>query len=155
MNFCPNCGASSEGKKFCGECGTTISGQPQAAAVPLPKRKGMSGCFKVFLLIGGILFFILLAASLARKSDSESHPVPHTSEVSSGGLTMANYNSISTGMSYREVVSILGEEGTEMSRNEIGGYTTVMYMWKKWSGANMNAMFQNGKLVQEAQFGLR
>ena len=55
-----------------------------------------------------------------------------------------------------EVVAILGKEGEEMSSNDVAGYNTVMYKWDGDSGfgANMNGMFQNGKLVQKAQFGL-
>lgn len=38
----------------------------------------------------------------------------------------------------------------------MAGITTVMFMWEGTSfGGNMNAMFQNGKLVTKAQFGLR
>lgn len=72
------------------------------------------------------------------------------------GVNMNNYNRIQTGMSYDEVVQILGEQGSEMSSNDIGGYKNIMYMWKAggFSGGNMNAMFQNGALIQKAQFGL-
>jgi hypothetical protein len=66
----------------------------------------------------------------------------------------ANYLRISNGMTYPEVVEILGETGEELSRVDLAGYTTIMYGWKRWNGANMNAMFQNGRLVQKAQFGL-
>lgn len=37
----------------------------------------------------------------------------------------------------------------------IAGYTTVMYEWKNDDGSNMNARFQNGGLVNKAQFGLQ
>ncbi len=71
------------------------------------------------------------------------------------GVTMANYNRLRTGMSYSQVVKILGSGGTELSSNDIGGYHTVMYMWQGDGGGNMNAMFQNGRLIQKAQFGLQ
>jgi hypothetical protein len=73
------------------------------------------------------------------------------------GVNMDNYNKIQTGMSYEEVVSVLGKQGEEMSSNDIAGYKNVMYKWDGDSGfgANMNAMFQNGKLIQKAQFGLK
>ena len=70
---------------------------------------------------------------------------------------MENYNRLKTGMTYAQVVQILGKEGEELSSNEIGGYTTVMYKWDGdagW-GANMNAMFQNGKMNSKSQFGLK
>jgi hypothetical protein len=73
------------------------------------------------------------------------------------GVNMENYSKIQTGMSYEEVVAILGKQGEEMSSNDIAGYKNVMYMWDGDSGfgANMNAMFQNGKLIQKAQFNLQ
>lgn len=70
-------------------------------------------------------------------------------------VTKAKYDAIATGMSYREACDALGESGEELSRNDLAGTTTVMYGWKNPDGSNMNAMFQNDKLVQKAQFGLR
>ena len=88
----------------------------------------------------------------------ESNQDHSTSTKRNGtGVTMENYNKLQTGMTYDQVVSILGEEGKEMSSNDIGGYKNVMYMWKAggFSVGNMHAMFQNGALVQKAQFELR
>lgn len=70
------------------------------------------------------------------------------------GVSMAAYERIQKGMSYEQVRAIIGEPGVETSRSDVGGYSTVMYSWKKWGGS-MNAMFQNGGLVSKAQFGLR
>lgn len=71
------------------------------------------------------------------------------------GVTMENYLKLQNGMSYRDVVAILGSEGTEMSSNEIAGTRTVMYSWHGSGLGNMNAMFQNDKMMQKAQFGLK
>ena len=59
-------------------------------------------------------------------------------------------------MSYRQAVRILGCLGEELSRSDLIGVTTIMYSWKgsAWSGANMNAMFQNDGLVNKSQLGL-
>ncbi len=70
------------------------------------------------------------------------------------GVTIENFNKLKTGMRYEDVVKILGSEGTVVSENEIGGYKTTMYQWKGGYVANMNCMFQNGKLMSKAQFGL-
>lgn len=74
-----------------------------------------------------------------------------------GDVTKAEYLRVEMGMSYQQVVAILGPPDEQMSETEMAGFHTVMYMWEGRGGfgANMNAMFQNGKLVNKAQFGLR
>jgi hypothetical protein len=73
------------------------------------------------------------------------------------GINMENYSKLQTGMSYEEVVAILGKTGEEVSSNDIAGYKNVMYKWSCDGsfGMDMNTMFQNGKLIQKAQFGLK
>jgi len=89
-----------------------------------------------------------VAATSAAQQQPEPEPEP--------GITMADYQQLRTGMTYPQVVAILGEEGEELSSNEIAGTRTVMYQWRAGAfGGNMNAMFQDGKLIQKAQFGLR
>jgi len=70
-------------------------------------------------------------------------------------VTLSEYHQISDGMSYEQVKRIIGDPGKEMSRSDIAGYTTIMYSWSNSGGSNMNAMFQNDKMVNKAQFGLR
>jgi hypothetical protein len=74
---------------------------------------------------------------------------------------MANYNRLQTGMTYAQVVQILGKEGEELGKlggNETGGYKIVMY---KWAGdgaggdARIDAFFKNWKLDSKLQFGLK
>jgi hypothetical protein len=70
-------------------------------------------------------------------------------------VTMAQFKQLEIGMTQEQVFEEIGP-GEELSRNDIGGYTNVMYQWEGEGslGANMNAMFQNGKLIQKSQFGL-
>lgn len=107
----------------------------------------------------GLIVLIVIFFNAARKSGTPSaEPAPVAVEAPSAeqGITMNKYNALRTGMSYREVATALGSEGKEMSSNEISGVKTVMYQWDSNSlGANMNAMFQNDKLVSKAQFGLK
>lgn len=71
-------------------------------------------------------------------------------------ITLAQFGRIRTGMTYPQVAQILGSEGAIQSEGRIANIHTVMYMWTGSDGiANMNVMFQNGKLIQKAQFGLR
>ncbi len=77
-------------------------------------------------------------------------------------LSLSGYNRIEPGMTYEEVIAIIGPPSQEVSRSHMEGapgvmpsVETVMYVWEGTMGANMNAMFQNGRLVSKAQFGLR
>ena len=72
-------------------------------------------------------------------------------------VTKEKYDKLQSGMSYSQAVAILGCEGEELSSSEMGGFKTVMYMWtgSSWSGANMNAMFQNDQMISKAQMGLK
>ena len=85
-----------------------------------------------------------------------SSPQASAPVASTSGVNMENYLKLQNGMTYEQVVEMLGEQGEELSSNQIGGTKTVMYMWKAkgFGGANMNAMFQDNSLMQKSQFGL-
>ena len=72
-------------------------------------------------------------------------------------VTKKQYDKLQSGMSYSQAVAILGCDGEELSSSDMGGFKTIMYMWtgSSWSGANMNAMFQNDQLISKAQMGLK
>lgn len=74
------------------------------------------------------------------------------------GITMAEFEKIQNGMTYEEVVNIIGAEGEIISETGQKGeqFYTVLYQWEGESGfgANANATFQDGKMVNKAQFGL-
>jgi len=57
-------------------------------------------------------------------------------------------------MSYQEVVTIIGNQGEELSRTNVANIEAVAYSWKNANGSNMTALFQNDKLNTKAQFGL-
>ena len=71
-------------------------------------------------------------------------------------VTLEKYKALKSGMKLPDAISILGCEGTEISSSKMAGITTEMYSWDGSSFAsNMNAMFQNGKMIGKAQFGLQ
>jgi len=79
----------------------------------------------------------------------------------SSGITLDEYNQIKNGMSYQQVVSIIGVEGESISENSMDGIPGVMksvstkaYLWQNSDGSNMMVMFQNNKMIQKSQFGL-
>ena len=71
------------------------------------------------------------------------------------GVTLANFNKISTGMTYEKVVEILGSNGKVMLENEIGGTKDIVYMWEGERHTSITAMFVDGKLDSKNQIGLK
>ncbi len=147
---------------------------PQSQQPLPPKKAGLSTPLIVLIvvlsmcglcgLLGGIGSLFQKEKPAAIQSDAatpESTPtvakpvIPAPAPTTATGVTLENFNKIQIGMSYAQVVGILGEEGTVISENEIGDYKTVMYQFTGGFGSNCNAMFQNGKLISKAQFGLR
>src|SRR5262245_17805699 len=86
-----------------------------------------------------------------RASVKEGSSAKKTIKVKSA---RAEFGRISEGMTYEQVINIMGTSGELISSNEIAGIKTVMYSWKNANGSNINAIFQNGKLIQKAQLGL-
>lgn len=70
-------------------------------------------------------------------------------------VTRREYEQVNDGQTYEEVTAIIGQPGREISSSDLAGMRTVMYSWSNADGSNMNAMFQDGKLVTRAQFGLK
>jgi len=125
------------------------------------------------LSLGSILVMIIFVFSIFsvgsaienRKAEIKNilTGAPTQSEKSPAQLiTKSKYDQIQPGMSYEEVVKILGVRGEEISSSYVEGIegvmesTTIkMYSWENNDGSNMNTMFENNKLTNKAQFGLR
>lgn len=83
---------------------------------------------------------------------TESYP----NEQQSCFITLTEFNTIQTNMTYEEIKNIVGCEGTLMSETEINEYTSKIYYWYgKDNISNANFTFQNNKLISKAQYGLR
>lgn len=86
-------------------------------------------------------------------SNEEAEPEVATNDPE---ITAAEFASLAQGMSYQDAIEVIGSPGELMSESELAGIRTVMYQWEGNSfGGNANAMFQNDKLVNKAQFGLK
>ena len=72
-------------------------------------------------------------------------------------VTLAQYQQLREGMTYEEVVRIMGPPREEMASSNVAGMRTTTYVWTGSGprGANMNVVFENGRLFMKAQFGLQ
>ena|SRR5215203_4185339 len=72
-------------------------------------------------------------------------------------VSAAQFAQLRVGMTYADVIAVIGCTGYVMVDQSAGRPPTVMYSWQGQGipGANMNAIFHNGRLVMKRQFGIR
>lgn len=122
-----------------------------------------------------VIIVVSIASSTEDNSSSKTEPnkvVANKTEVvkeenqsekevvekkNSPTISKAEFEALSTGITYEKAVEIIGGEGELSSQVDVGGYDTRLYIWKGEGsfGANANVTFQNGKLVSKAQLGLK
>lgn len=76
--------------------------------------------------------------------------------TSSNYLTYQNYSRIQNGMSYSQVVDVLGgHQGVLDVSSSYGGYTLSYYTWSNQSGTRCIVVgFENNKVCAKSQYGL-
>lgn len=146
----------SETKK-CKHCQSDI---PKKAKVCPVCRKKQGGIGKV---IGIALIVIIIFAMLGGNSSSDSNSNNNNSiaeedtqkkeTVSTKKLTAEKYNAIDFGMSYEDVVAIIGEEGENVSEVAVVDMVTTIYQWDEGFN-NCNVTIQDGEVIGKAQLGI-
>lgn len=69
-------------------------------------------------------------------------------------VSKSNYNKIHEGMSFSEVVEILGDDYDLSSNAGFMGVSSSCYVWERFDGANITIIFLNGKVFSKAEAGL-
>lgn len=96
-----------------------------------------------------------VSSASAEVSASSAASEENTLDITEGYATMDKFNQIEIGMTYDEVVDIVGSEGTLMSEAGTGEYKISIYYWYSVTHlANMNVSFENGVVAGKAQVGL-
>ena len=147
-----------------------------------PKKKGKT----IGIIIAAVLVFAIAAGALIyffvlkpKSTDTPAQPqqqtdIPAEQPADPQGqpsqdvdpstlITGAQYNQITEGMSYAEVVQIFnGKEGSEVYRNSFTdengeSYELVMYYWEGQgeNGANATISFRGDTVVNTSQSGLQ
>ncbi|TBX84264.1 DUF3862 domain-containing protein [Bacillus cereus] len=98
-------------------------------------------------------------APAAKEEPKKEEPKKEEAPKNKPGISKAEFDQIQNGMSYDEVKAIIGSDGEVLSESGQSGeqFHTIMYKWdgEKGFGANANFMFQEGKLQNKSQFGLK
>jgi Domain of Unknown Function with PDB structure (DUF3862) len=91
--------------------------------------------------------------------ENEEKPKEESEPENKPTISKAEFEAIKNGMTYEEVVEIIGSEGEMLSETGEAGteFHTVIYVWEGEGefGANANFTFQGGKLMNKSQFGLK
>ncbi|MSO62041.1 MAG: DUF3862 domain-containing protein [Acidobacteria bacterium] len=148
----------------CKHCGRDVAAVGRASLTTPPPAQVASGGgsgigrilrLVVFTILGGIVLVVVITVADYKTDGAVGRAIDNPSSIG-GGVTLSQYSQLGDGMSYQDAVRVLGGPGTEISRSDLAGTVTVMYQWDgAGMVANMNAMFQNDRLVTKAQFGLR
>jgi hypothetical protein len=80
---------------------------------------------------------------------------PANNTTSGGTLTKEKFDKIKNGMTYKQVVEIIGSEGEEMSSSQFGKYKTSSYKWQGPGYTMIYAGFSNDKLTSKTQANLK
>lgn len=174
MVVCRFCGVMNKaGSTFCSSCGKNlITGSlPKQSTKNIShtkkkKKKKKKHKFHPILFIVGLLLIIMALLMMVQDAmrsgkievtmkmpdtNAESTPTPDKIE----GINAEKFDQIQNGMSYDEVVSIIGEDGTNISESELADIKTQIYEWQSHSGwGSANITFQNGIVINKAQFGV-
>lgn len=89
-----------------------------------------------------------------KSDDSEKSKLASISDAGNK-ITLEQYNKIKEGMTYQQVVNIVGSEGSLTANSSAGGISIEMYTWVgDGSYAVAEIGFQNGKVISMTQIGL-
>ena len=98
-------------------------------------------------------------SSMAPATTTSNAPTTTAAPKNSASMSKAEFDQIQNGMTYAQVVEIVGSDGELLS--EVGSpgsqFFTQMYKWDGSGGlgANANVLFQSGGVQSKAQFGLK
>lgn len=134
--------------KACKECGAEVSSS--AKVCPKCGKKLKHTGLRVTL--GIVIIFVGIIAIATSGNDM----APTSSQLQEEKVTMEKFDAIEVGMTYQEVVNIIGEEGTLSTESSYESQSMQIYYWYASNGmSNATISFMNGKVNAKSQIGLK
>lgn len=148
----------------CKACGNEIARGVKRCVHCGKKQGNFFSRHKILTVLLGVLVIVIIVATTGGKgkpgnegeSTATNSSQDNENKKTKKEETKVNYEnflSINMGMTYEEVVAILGE-GEETTSTSIGDTTTKIYSWKGKGISNSNVTVQNDSVVGKAQAGL-
>lgn len=145
--ICPRCGANiTDDSQFCGYCGFLITDEVKENIKKKEKMKKRNLIVSITSMV--IIIVLVLCYSFSRMQKSNIS--------NDAKLNIDNYNQIQIGMSYYEVVEILGKsKGASILSNENRNIEMHNHKWaNKGNTKDIMIMFKNNKVYSKGQAGL-
>ncbi len=149
--------------KSCSECGAQVSTSASKCPKCGKKLKHTGLYLCIVILVSGLAIVLGVGAAASIKGGSAvnlvwnnyKNTIP-SEENRENKITLEKFNQIENGMTYEEVVSIIGEEGTLSTESSYGNQTMRIYSWYASDGiSNATITFMNGNVKGKSQIGLK
>lgn len=142
MKICKECGSEVSSKGVCPKCG-----------------KDQRNFFVKHKVITFLLVVIVLGAIVGATGENNNNNTTQTGTTvtqKQEKMTLEKFNKIETGMTYQQVVDIIGEEGTLSTESSYGSQSMKVYYWYASNGiSNATVSFMNGNVTAKSQIGLK
>lgn len=136
--------------KKCKECGAEIS----SSAKVCPKCGKKLRHTGIRVLAGILIIFIGICCAISMNQNNITQTGSGIVQEQTK-VTLEKFNKIETGMTYQQVVDIIGEEGTLSTESSYGNQSMKVYYWYASNKiANATVSFMNGKVTAKSQVGL-
>lgn len=140
--------------KQCKFCKSEIDSKAKVCPVCKRTQKKSHGC-----LISILVFIIIFCGGIAMAINMNDFVQKSVSGVKNNSeyITLEEYDKIKTGMTYEDVVELVGSKGTISSQSEMNGYKIMIVIWygDGMAGSNANVTFTNNEVTGKAQIGLK
>jgi len=143
----------------CKECGQQVSNKakicPHCGAMVKRVGWGIKTIIVCIIVFAGVYLLGVVGIGLYLGDlgwPFHSLRYSQTPRYSQKYITKREYDQIEHGMTYTEVVKILGKESSVVSTSSgFDGDTTVIYTWINLDGSIVSVIMQNGRVIMKSQ----
>lgn len=141
--------------KICKECGNEVSSKGVCPKCGKDQRNFFVKHKVITFLLVVIILGAIVGATGENNNNNNTTQTGTTVTQEQEKMTLEKFNKIETGMTYQQVVDIIGEEGTLSTESSYGSQSMKVYYWYSSNGiSNATISFMNDTVTAKSQIGL-